>query len=163
MCATVRKRTRWKCCQGQTNGIVPIGNFEWSIFFPSYVNVLQIYYCVSSRVESKTILGQRILAHQKRRLLWKTTSGGDWKIGPAQWAEGSVALGWQVSTRSSCSSDENSTITSVSGICMRVSKQVSSPLSHVTRAPGETPGVEASPELDVNESMKRLLSCPLKP
>lgn len=32
MCATVRKRTRWKCCQGQKNGILPIGNFKRSIF-----------------------------------------------------------------------------------------------------------------------------------
>lgn len=37
---------------------------------------------------------------------------------------------------------ENSTVGPLSGICMRTTKQVSSPLKHVTRAPGETPGVD---------------------
>lgn len=34
MCATVRKRSRWKCCRGQKNGILPLGNFKRSIIFP---------------------------------------------------------------------------------------------------------------------------------
>lgn len=152
MCATVRKRSRWKCCQGQKNGIFPIGNFKRSIFFPPFLHTsmcsrFSIVFPVESNQKQftcKEYYHTKSAGFYERRVAVEI-GGLVLRGGPRRgrrWADGRLLF----------LSDENS-IRSVSGICMHAAKQVSSPLSHVTRAPGETPGVDAS--LRVGETPPR--------
>lgn len=121
----------------------PKGSSNEPFFFSfSCVNVLEISYCVSSRVKSKTIHKQIILSNKRHRVLWKMTSveierlvlrSGSWR-------------GWYLAdkclpaARSRCSFEMKTARSDQrSGICTPASKSASSLLSRVTRAPDETP------------------------
>lgn len=121
MCATVRKGTRWKCCQGQKNGILPIGNFKRSIFSPFFKRqcALDLLLCfqqsrIKNNSRAKNTITQKAQGFMKDDWRWRLK---DWSCAVGRGEGGAGLTG--VYPQLLLLSDENSTIRSVSGICMR--------------------------------------------